>query len=46
MATLEREFATGRHSDAPLNEIDASTLFGGGAKGYTDYPTLDEVATA
>ncbi len=23
----------------------ASTLYGGGAKGYTDYPTLDELAT-
>jgi N-ethylmaleimide reductase len=26
--------------DAPLNALDASTLYGGGAKGYTDYPTL------
>lgn len=25
---------------APLNELDGSTLYGGGAKGYTDYPTL------
>lgn len=32
--------------NAPLNAVDPSTLFGGGAKGYTDYPTLDEVATA
>ncbi len=32
--------------NAPLNALDSSTLFGGGAKGYTDYPTLDEVATA
>jgi len=27
--------------DAPLNPLDANTLYGGGAKGYIDYPTLD-----
>ena len=27
--------------DAPLNPVDADTLYGGGAKGYIDYPTLD-----
>jgi N-ethylmaleimide reductase len=32
--------------DAPLNALDTGTLYGGGAKGYTDYPTLDELATA
>ncbi|MGA2654824.1 MAG: alkene reductase, partial [Gammaproteobacteria bacterium] len=26
--------------NAPLNQLDASTLYGGDAKGYTDYPTL------
>ncbi|WP_374546731.1 alkene reductase [Rhodoblastus sp.] len=26
--------------DAPLNALDAGTLYGGGAEGYTDYPTL------
>ncbi len=26
---------------ADLNEPDASTFYGGGAEGYTDYPTLD-----
>src|SRR6185312_6558478 len=26
---------------APLNEWDKATFYGGGAKGYTDYPTLD-----
>ena len=25
---------------APLNELDKKTLYGGGAAGYTDYPTL------
>lgn len=26
---------------APLNEPEPSTFYGGGAEGYTDYPTLD-----
>jgi N-ethylmaleimide reductase len=26
--------------DAPLNPLDVKTLYGGGAVGYTDYPTL------
>jgi N-ethylmaleimide reductase len=25
---------------APLNEVDRATVYGGGAHGYTDYPTL------
>ena len=28
---------------APLNRYDRATFYAGGAKGYTDYPTLDEV---
>ena len=31
-------------TDAPLNAPDPSTLYGGGAKGYTDYPTLAVMA--
>ena len=27
---------------APLREPDPSTFYGGGAKGYTDYPTLGQ----
>lgn len=27
-------------SNAPLNEMDPTTLYGGGAAGYTDYPVL------
>ena len=27
--------------EAPLNEPDPATFYGGGAEGYTDYPTLD-----
>ena len=26
--------------NAPLNDLNRDTLYGGGAKGYTDYPTL------
>ena len=31
--------------DAPWNALNPALLYGGGAAGYTDYPTLD-VATA
>lgn len=30
--------------DAPLAEVDATTLYGGGEHGYTDYPTLTDSA--
>jgi N-ethylmaleimide reductase len=30
--------------NAPLNELDAATLYGGDAKGYTDYPRLQQDA--
>jgi 2,4-dienoyl-CoA reductase-like NADH-dependent reductase (Old Yellow Enzyme family) len=33
---LPRRFRTG----APLNELDATTMYGAGAHGYTDYPAL------
>ena len=32
--------------DWPLAALDKKTLYGGGAQGYTDYPTLDEQAAA
>lgn len=31
-------------SDAPLNELDRTTLYGGTEKGYTDYPALTDAA--
>ena len=31
---------------APLNAPDKATFYGGGAKGYTDYPVLDEALDA
>lgn len=30
--------------DAPLNEADAATFYGGTEEGYIDYPTLEEAA--
>ena len=33
-------------SGTPLNALDPATLYGGGAKGYTDYPSLDEQKAA
>ena len=30
--------------NAPLNEPDPATFYGGDAKGYTDYPTLEKLA--
>ncbi len=30
----------------PLNPVDAATLYGGGAQGYTDYPTYHEQEAA
>ncbi len=30
--------------NAPLNAWDANTFYGGGAKGYLDYPTLGDAA--
>ncbi|PKM18964.1 MAG: alkene reductase [Gammaproteobacteria bacterium HGW-Gammaproteobacteria-15] len=31
-------------SGAPLNELDPTTLYGGGAKGYIDYPALADAS--
>ena len=33
-------------ADAPLNEPDPATFYGGDARGYTDYPRLAEAAVA
>jgi N-ethylmaleimide reductase len=40
------DFAARLKSGAPMNGPDKSTYYGGGAKGYTDYPTLAERAAA
>ena len=31
---------------APLNELDRDTMYGGGAKGYSDYPAMTDQAAA
>ncbi|MDN9006665.1 hypothetical protein Q0P47_13900, partial [Staphylococcus aureus] len=39
------DLVTRLRRNAPLNEPDPATFFGGDAKGYTDYPELEaEVA--
>ncbi|MET0929616.1 MAG: alkene reductase, partial [Aeromicrobium sp.] len=37
------DLATRWRTGADLNEPNPDTFYGGGAEGYTDYPTLDEV---
>jgi N-ethylmaleimide reductase len=34
------DLVTRLKTNAPLNEFDSNTFYGGDAKGYTDYPTL------
>ncbi|NJR51956.1 MAG: hypothetical protein HC780_22670 [Leptolyngbyaceae cyanobacterium CSU_1_3] len=34
------------HKNAPLNQPDPSTLYGGDKEGYTDCPTLEELQIA
>ena len=29
-------------ANAPLNELNRATLYGGGAEGYTDYPAMND----
>ncbi|SCB51065.1 NADH:flavin oxidoreductase / NADH oxidase family protein [Bradyrhizobium shewense] len=40
------DFVERLKSVAAMNEADRNTFFGGGAEGYTDYPTLDTAALA
>ncbi|ULO06229.1 alkene reductase [Paenibacillus sp. 19GGS1-52] len=37
------DFVERLKTGAPLNEADPATFYGGGSKGYTDYPTLKEL---
>ncbi|MDL2409372.1 alkene reductase [Rhizobium calliandrae] len=39
MILANPDFIDRLKADAPMNEADRSTFFGGTAKGYTDYPT-------
>jgi len=40
MVLANPDFVTRLETDAPMNEADRSTFFGGSSKGYTDYPAL------
>jgi 2,4-dienoyl-CoA reductase-like NADH-dependent reductase (Old Yellow Enzyme family) len=40
MILANPDFVTRLKTDAPLNETDRASFYGGGARGYTDYPTL------
>jgi 2,4-dienoyl-CoA reductase-like NADH-dependent reductase (Old Yellow Enzyme family) len=40
MVLANPDFVNRLKSDAPMNEADRSTFFGGSAKGYTDYPAI------
>lgn len=40
------DFVERLKAGASLNTPDESTFYGGGEKGYTDYPTLDEMSKA
>ena len=37
---MQRDLVERLRRGAPLNTHDVSTFYGGGEKGYTDYPTL------
>jgi N-ethylmaleimide reductase len=45
-ALANPDFVERLRSGAPLNEPDQSTFYSGGAKGYIDYPTLQQAEIA
>lgn len=40
MVLANPDFVTRLQTNAPMNAADRTSFFGGGAKGYTDYPSL------
>ncbi|AYG62028.1 alkene reductase [Rhizobium jaguaris] len=42
MVLANPDFIDRLKANAPMNEADRSTFFGGNAKGYTDYPALSD----
>jgi 2,4-dienoyl-CoA reductase-like NADH-dependent reductase (Old Yellow Enzyme family) len=46
MILANPDFIVRLKADAPMNDADRRTFFGGAAQGYTDYPALHEVAVA
>lgn len=43
MALANPDIVERLRTDAPLNELDPGTIYGGGEAGYVDYPTLAHV---
>jgi 2,4-dienoyl-CoA reductase-like NADH-dependent reductase (Old Yellow Enzyme family) len=46
MVLANPDFVARLKTDAPMNEADRNTFFGGGAQGYIDYPALSEAVVA
>jgi 2,4-dienoyl-CoA reductase-like NADH-dependent reductase (Old Yellow Enzyme family) len=44
MVLANPDFVARLKAGAPMNEADRATFFGGGARGYTDYPALEAAA--
>lgn len=42
MVLANPDFVARLKTDAPMNEADSNTFFGGDARGYTDYPVLQQ----
>lgn len=46
MVLANPDFVDRLKTNAPMNDADRNTFFGGTARGYIDYPALSEAATA
>jgi len=46
MILANPDFVERLTSDAPMNDADPSTFYGGGAEGYIDYPALNQARAA
>jgi len=46
MVLANPDFVARLQANAPMNEADRASFFGGTARGYTDYPGLQELALA
>jgi N-ethylmaleimide reductase len=46
MVLANPDFVMRLKTGAPMNEADRASFFGGTARGYTDYPVLEAVASA
>ena len=46
MVLANPDFVARLKTDAPMNNADRASFFGGAAQGYTDYPALEAAAAA